>query len=109
MPPPSPAPNAPSEPIRRANGAELLRAKIDRGEAGDKVAFPDPAAVPLGADAEAGGHAPTRAEVDLALRHETRDRPYAPDVEPNDAPSWRMVGIIVGATLLLAVAFGTFG
>jgi len=38
---------------------EQLRARIDRGETGEKVDFPDPAAVPLGADAEAGGHPPT--------------------------------------------------
>jgi hypothetical protein len=31
------------------------RDRIDRGEAGDKIAVGDPAAVPLGADAEAGG------------------------------------------------------
>jgi hypothetical protein len=34
---------------------EQLRADIDAGKTGDKVAFPDPAAVPFGADAEAGG------------------------------------------------------
>jgi hypothetical protein len=31
------------------------RDRIDRGETGDKIAVGDPAAVPLGADAEAGG------------------------------------------------------
>ena len=31
------------------------RAQIDRGETGDKLAAPDPAAAPLGTDAEAGG------------------------------------------------------
>lgn len=31
------------------------RGRIDRGETGDKVAVADPAAAPLGADAEAGG------------------------------------------------------
>jgi hypothetical protein len=30
------------------------RARIDRGETGDKIAAPDPAVVPLGTDAEAG-------------------------------------------------------
>ena len=35
---------------------EQLRAEIDAGETGDKVAFPDPAAAPLATDAEAGGH-----------------------------------------------------
>lgn len=48
--------------------AEQLRSSIDRGAMGDKVAFPDPAAAPLGADAEAGGAAPTPAEAELALK-----------------------------------------
>lgn len=34
---------------------EQLRAEIDSGKSGDKVGFPDPAAAPLGNDAEAGG------------------------------------------------------
>jgi hypothetical protein len=49
-----------------------LRAKIDRGETGDKVAFPDPAAAPLGTDAEAGGYPPTSQETEIALKEETR-------------------------------------
>ena len=32
-----------------------MREQIDRGESGDKVAAEDPAAAPLGTDAEAGG------------------------------------------------------
>ena len=36
-------------------GAARLRNKIDHGGAGDKVAFPDPAAAPLGTDDEAAG------------------------------------------------------
>ena len=38
----------------KING-EQLRADIDAGRTGDKVAFPDPAAAPLATDAEAGG------------------------------------------------------
>lgn len=38
------------------------RRAIDSGEAGDKIAFPDPAAAPLGTDAEASGNPPTRTE-----------------------------------------------
>jgi hypothetical protein len=34
---------------------EQLRADIDAGRTGDKVAHPDPAAAPLETDAEAGG------------------------------------------------------
>ena len=32
-----------------------MRDRIDRGEMGDKIAVEDPAAAPLGTDAEAGG------------------------------------------------------
>lgn len=42
---------------------EALRRDIDRGDTGDKVDYPDPAAAPLGADDEAGGHSPNRAEM----------------------------------------------
>ena len=38
-----------------------IRERIDRGETGDKKAAPDPAAAPLGTDAEAAG-TPTRSE-----------------------------------------------
>jgi hypothetical protein len=40
----------------RRNG-EQLRSDIDSGRTGDKVDHPDPAAAPLGTDAEAGGAA----------------------------------------------------
>jgi hypothetical protein len=39
---------------QQING-EQLRAEIDSGRTGEKVGFPDPAAAPLGTDAEAGG------------------------------------------------------
>ena len=38
-----------------ATNWEQARARIDRGETGDKKADPDQAAAPQGADAEAGG------------------------------------------------------
>jgi hypothetical protein len=42
------------KPEASANWAQA-RVQIDRGETGDKIAVHDPAAVPLGTDAEAGG------------------------------------------------------
>lgn len=39
------------------------RAEIDSGQTRDKVAFPDPAAAPLGTDAEAGGAPASRRDV----------------------------------------------
>ena len=51
-----------AEPVRNV---DQLRSRIDSGAAADKVDFPDPAAAPLGTDAEAGGTPPSRAEVQL--------------------------------------------
>ncbi len=48
-----------------------LRDDIDRG-GGDKVAFSDPAAAPLGTDDEAGGNAPTPEQARRARHQETR-------------------------------------
>lgn len=42
-----------------------LRKDIDSGRTGDKVAFVDPAAAPLGTDAEAGGNAPAPEALDM--------------------------------------------
>ncbi len=50
---------------------EKLSHMIDEGEAADKVAVTDPAAVPLGTDSEAGGHTPTSEEVEMAIKEET--------------------------------------
>ena len=42
----------------KADNVDALRARIDRGETHDKVAAEDPAASPLGTDAEAAGVSP---------------------------------------------------
>lgn len=49
--------SSPTQPGGTAPGnrAEQLRADIDAGRTGDKVAYPDPAVAPLGADDEAAG------------------------------------------------------
>ena len=52
---------------------DRLRDDIDSGRTGEKVPGSDPAAAPLGTDAEAGGTPPTRAERAL----EVRSRPSA--------------------------------
>lgn len=44
---------------------DQLRHAIDQGETADKVRASDPAAAPLGTDAEAGGVSPTLAEIEL--------------------------------------------
>ncbi|WP_201285565.1 hypothetical protein [Chelativorans xinjiangense] len=59
-----------SRPRNNRPTVEQLRDDIDHGRAGDKVSYPDPAAAPLGADDEAGGHPPTADQVAEAMRHE---------------------------------------
>lgn len=55
--------------------ADELREQIDHGRTGDKVDFEDPAAAPLGTDAEAGGAPPTPDQVEQAWTHEVDRRP----------------------------------
>src|SRR4051812_40035786 len=45
-----------------AQNTEQLRERIDHGETGDKVDYPDPAAAPLGTDDEAAGQPPREIE-----------------------------------------------
>ena len=86
-----------------------LRDRIDSGETGDKVAFPDPAAAPLGTDAEAGGHPPTAAEVRLAesgreanAAESGRQRTPRRSESSRNAPA--MIILIVAAVAALALA-----
>jgi hypothetical protein len=51
---------------------DQLRAAIDSGKTGDKVAASDPATAPLGTDDEAGGAPPSANEVVLAADTEIR-------------------------------------
>jgi hypothetical protein len=60
---------------RRAPTSDRLRKDIDRGRAGDKTDYPDPAAAPLGTDAEAGGHPPSEEELRIAREAEIHRRP----------------------------------
>jgi hypothetical protein len=49
-------------PLMPAPTTDQLRDNIDKGRTGEKVSMPDPATVPLGTDAEAGGNPPTAKE-----------------------------------------------
>ncbi len=64
---------------------EELRRDIDAGATRDKVAFRDPAIAPLGADAEAGGAPPTKAEM-----RATREGAGA--LRDGGEPGWRRLG-----------------
>ena len=66
--------------------SSMLRNEIDRGKSGDKVGYPDPAAAPLGTDAEAGGASPTEEEVDIAYDREIEGRPNSSEVASEPRP-----------------------
>ncbi|MBB06409.1 MAG: hypothetical protein CML03_13010 [Pseudooceanicola sp.] len=98
-------------------GAARLREEIDRGGTGDKVAFSDPAAAPLGTDAEAGGAPPTREQVERAAAMETGRAPEAsnkPDpsdrLKPGPSPTRMLVagGVLLAVLVIVALIFGAF-
>ena len=76
---------------------DQLRDDIDKGRTGEKIAMPDPATVPLGTDAEAGGSPPTPQERKL----EEAVKPRAPKGESAPLPGGMVYLLLV---LFLAVA-----
>lgn len=89
----------PRPPPMRGPGATVaqLRQDIDSGATGEKVGMLDPAAVPLGTDAEAAGAPPTRAMVQAA-----RDAERMADPPPGDPGKQPDKGI--GRMILLGLA-----
>ncbi|NDU99782.1 hypothetical protein [Pseudoroseicyclus tamaricis] len=102
---------------KRPETTSQLRDDIDRGGAGDKVAFEDPSAAPLGTDDEAAGTPPTKAQVDAAARAETHRAEPARTVKgPDDLQSpkasgsshvgtWIAIAAAVIIIVVLALAF----
>jgi hypothetical protein len=78
---------------------ETLRTDIDRGLTGDKVPGSDPAAAPLGTDAEAGGAPPTQAELTMEAESRTLRRPPKREGVPH--PGWYWAAGVVLALLLV--------
>jgi hypothetical protein len=82
------------------NTAQLKDA-IDSGKTGDKIAFPDPAAAPLGTDDEAAGTPPTPEQVRTALANEYRPRPATASRGAAWAPMVLVLVVAVIGALLL--------
>lgn len=85
------------------------RAQIDRGETGDKIAALDPAAAPLGTDAEAGG-APTKPEDIARSAHQQMQGAPARATAQAPRPSmrsrlvpWLVVGLALAAAVVVAL------
>jgi hypothetical protein len=84
--------------------AEMLRRNIDRGQAGSKVDYPDPAAAPLGTDDEAAGTPPSAAAVQAAHAQEVGASPATTGSEDkHDAGSGIYVAIIAMVIAALSV------
>jgi hypothetical protein len=83
----SPAPTRRTPTERTPTGgaaADRLRHKIDEGGTQDKVDHPDPAAAPLGTDAEAAGTPTDPAAMERAAARETARPPAEAPAEPRD-------------------------
>jgi hypothetical protein len=83
------------------------RARIDRGETGDNIAVDDPAAAPLGTDAEAGGA--STAATDIARSAELQSqagRPAPPHRRPARpvAASWCPGWVVILALAIAVIA-----
>lgn len=89
-----PQPQKVTDDMAEIRNVDQWRKSIDEGHTGDKVNSPDPAAAPLGTDAEAGGVSPSKAEVAL-------DVASTPLQRPKPAPGNVGLYIYLGAIALL--------
>jgi hypothetical protein len=77
---------------------DQIRNAIDSGATGEKVAFPDPAAVPLGTDAEAAGDSPTRTQRAIEAQAQIGQPPRVP---PNGVTIYLAAIAAVGVAIVL--------
>ena len=90
----------PADTPRKNHAAEQrLRRDIDSGRTGDKVDFPDPATVPLGTDAEAGGAATDTGAASRARWQELQG------AKTPRRRQWQSTLVLPGFVLLVAAAF----
>jgi hypothetical protein len=87
--------------MTQAPTTDQIRHAIDSGATGEKVGHPDPAAAPLGTDAEAGGSSPTPAERRLEASTQTG---HAEAVPPDGRLVYfALVALVTGAIVLIGV------
>lgn len=82
---------------------DQIRNQIDSGNTGEKVEFSDPAAAPLGTDAEAGGQAPTAAERRMEVKAQPKLR------HRRDSAGIPMYGGFVAAASVLVLGAAWLG
>lgn len=81
-----------ADPTDKAQNAARLRADLDAGEGRDKIAYPDPAAAPLGTDDEAAGTPASPAQLRMAQQQEHR-RDDADDDSRDDQGAVHVPGV----------------
>ncbi len=96
------------DPSPRGDTTAQLKADIDSGRTGDKVAFPDPALSPLGTDDEAGGSsAPPEAIAQARLQEEAIGT-LARSGNPKAERAWFIPGLL-GLLILIVVVVAVWG
>jgi hypothetical protein len=83
---------------------DRLRVGIDRGDAGDRVPFPDPATAPPGTDDEAEGPPTAPVQRQMAGGHDLRRAPPADPAEPPIPPFGLRLSVVVLAVVVLLLA-----
>jgi len=84
-----------------------MREDIDSGATGEKVPGPDPAAAPLGTDAEAGGASQTLAERKLEAASRRQITGSAP--QPSRQSRWVAVALVLVFVGILTAMFSFAG
>jgi hypothetical protein len=90
----------------QGHSQEQLRARIDAGQTGDKVAYPDPAMAPLGTDDEAAGSSSRLDPAMLgAAERAAMEEPHRPRPGPHGTAGAGMaIWVVVLAGSLAVVA-----
>lgn len=83
-----------------------LRHEIDAGRTGDKVAFPDPATVPLGTDDEAAGTPDPGSQVENALSEAWDRTEFSPRTAAGPVSAFVAVGLAIGGVTLAGIFAG---
>ncbi|WP_342152605.1 hypothetical protein [Methylorubrum sp. SB2] len=106
--PPPPADRVPEAPPASDEPTlAQLKAQIDAGATGDKVAAHDPGLSPLGTDDEAAGRPPEAARIGQARRQETTPRRRrAAGMATGHGRNRGVMPLYVGIVLAVAVVIG---
>lgn len=85
---------------------QKVRQQIDSGHGNDKIDYPDPTAVPLGTDEEAGGATTPPAVIARETVQKTghaSSRQSAPGL--GRRVGWVVIAAVITAALLVAISF----